>query len=253
MYNIKVQNTKEIKKGGNMEELDLKELFNIFWNKKIQIILIVAIFVVIGIVYTMGFVTPMYSSYTRLVLSTVENTSETTTSSSITTTDITLNSKLISTYSELVKGKNILRQVISNLDIDISEDELRKNITVEEVDGTELIKITAKSTNPSYAAQIANEVASVFMEKVKEIYKINNIQVVDEAEISTTPSNINHAKDVAIFALIGLVVAVGYVLLLNMLDTTVKTAEDIEKGFGIPVLVSIPLIESFENERGGKK
>lgn len=235
-----------------MEELDLKQLFTIFWSRKIQIILIILIFIVMGIIYTAGFTTPIYSSSTTLVLASSKN-SETSTNTTITATDITVNSNLVSTYSELVKSKNILRKVISNLGIQVDEESLRKNITVSSVKDTELIEITVKNEKPTYAAQIANEIAMVFTEKVKEIYNIDNVQIVDEAEVSTIPSNINHGKDVAIFAFIGLVIAVIFVLAVNMLDTTIKTAEEVEKGFCIPVLVSIPSIESFENERGGRK
>ena len=90
------------------------------------------------------------------------------------------------------------------------------------------------------------------MGKVKEIYNIENIQVVDTAEIETHPSNINHTKDVVIFAGIGLVVAVMYVLIANMLDTTIKTAEEVEKLFKVPVLLNIPLYQ-VENEKGGRR
>lgn len=238
-----------------MEELDLKELFNLFWSKKAAIILIILIFMVIGVIYTMGFTTPMYSSSTTLVLATSGN-NDTNTNTTITATEITVNSKLVSTYSELVKSKNILRQVISNLGIKVDEDNLRKNITVSSVKDTELIEITVKNENPAYSAQIANEIAKVFTEKVKEIYNIDNVQIVDEAEVSDAPSNINHKKDVVIFAFIGMVVAVCYVLVANMLDTTVKTAEDIEKGFKVPVLASIPIYETDIQKvkgKGGKR
>ena len=53
-----------------MEELDLKELLQVFWEKKISIILIVAIFIVIGVIYTFGFVEPEYQSVTSLLLAT---------------------------------------------------------------------------------------------------------------------------------------------------------------------------------------
>lgn len=235
-----------------MEELDLKELFRIFWNKKVEILLIILIFMVIGIIYTIGFVKPMYSSSTTLVLASSGNTNSSN-ENSITATDVTLNSKLVSTYSELVKSKNILRQVIANLGINVDERTLRSNVSVKSVKDTELIEIIVKNENPNHSAQIANEIAKVFTEKIKEIYNINNIQVVDEAETATAPSNINHSKDIAIFAFMGLVVAVAYVLIANMLDTTIKTAEDVEKGFQIPVIASIPYIESFENERGGRR
>lgn len=238
-----------------MEELDLKELFNLFWSKKAAIILIILIFMVIGAIYTIGFTIPMYSSSTTLVLATSGN-NDTNTNTTITATEITVNSKLVSTYSELVKSKNILRQVISNLGIKVDEDNLRKNITVSSVKDTELIEITVKNENPAYSAQIANEIAKVFTEKVKEIYNIDNVQIVDEAEVSDAPSNINHKKDVVIFAFIGMVVAVCYVLVANMLDTTVKTAEDIEKGFKVPVLASIPIYETDIQKvkgKGGKR
>lgn len=232
-----------------MEELDLKELFQIFWNKKIQIILVILIFMVIGIIYTLGFVTPKYSSSTTLVLASGNNNKQTNT---ITTTDITLNSKLVSTYSELIKSKNILRQVKSNLNINLDEEGLRNSIQVTSVKDTELIKITVTNEDATISAKVANEIAKVFMGKVKEFYNIENIQVVDTAEIDTQPSNINHTKDVAIFSLVGLVVAVMYVLIANMLDTTIKTAEEVEKLFKVPVLVNIPVYQ-VENEKGGRR
>ena len=237
-----------------MEELDLKELFEIFWNKKVQIILIVLIFMVIGIIYTVGFTTPMYSSSTTLVLAGTESSSnENQTAETITTTDLTINSKLVATYSELVKSKNILGQVISNLGINIDAEELRKNVEVTSVEDTELIEITVSNENPEYAARIANEIAKVFEEKIaKEIYNINNVHIVDEATPETEPSNVNHVKDIVIFAFIGAVVAVMYVLIANMLDTTVKTQEDIEKGIKIPVLASIPMYD-MEMEKLKKK
>ena len=235
-----------------MEEVDFKELFEIFWNKKLQIILIIIIFGILGAIYSKYFVIPEYESSTTLVLAKSDESEEktTTTENSITTTDVTLNSKLVSTYSELVKSKNVLRQVISNLNIDIEEDDLRKNVKVTSVEDTELIEITVTNQNPEYTEKIANEIAKVFTEKVSEIYNINNVYVVDEAEVSSEPSNINHIKDIVIFMFVGVIIAVIYVLIVNMFDTTIKTTEDIEKGFKLPVLASIPTY-NLEDKKGG--
>lgn len=241
---------KNNRKGNNthMEEMDLKELFNMFWSKKIQIILIILIFGIIGFIYTIEFITPMYDASTTLVL--VSSADETvTTNTMITATDVSLNSKLVATYSELIKSKNVLREVISNLNTDLEEDMLKNYITVSAVEDTELIEITVRNEEPSNAAVIANEIAEVFTDKVKEIYNINNVQIVDKAEISSEPANINHTKDVIMFASIGLVIAIIYVIVANMLDTTIKTAEDVETAYNIPVLVSIPMIKHLGNER----
>lgn len=234
-----------------MEEIDLKELLILFWNKKIKIILIMIFFIIIGAIYTTKFITPMYTSSTTLVLATSENISNQT-SNSITTTDITLNSKLISTYSELVKSKSLVGEVISNLGINIEEEALRKNISVSLVKDTDLIKISVTNINAENATKIANEIAEVFSKKVSEIYNISNVHIVDSAKTDYKPSNINHLKDIILSAGIGFVIAVMYVLLSNMLDSTIKSAEEIEKNYKIPVLATIPK-HNFGTEKGGKK
>ena len=232
-----------------MEELDLKELFEMFWNKKIKIILIMAIFAVIGVIYSIGFVVPEYTAFTKLVLAGQSSDATGNTTEAITTTDLTINSKLVGTYSELVTSNDVVRQVITNTGINISEEALKSSIEVSSVEDADVIKISVTNQNPTYATKLANETAKAFMEKVAEIYNINNVHVVDEAEEPQSPSNVNHLKDVVIFTFIGVVIAVGYVLIANMLDNTIKTREEVERLFKIPVIAEIPLNIT---EKGGK-
>lgn len=233
-----------------MEELDLRELFEMFWNKKIKIILIVAIFAVIGVIYSIGFVVPEYTAFTKLVLAGQSSDATGNTTEAITTTDLTINSKLVGTYSELVTSNDVVRQVITNTGINISEEALKSSIEVSSVEDTDVIKISVTNQNPTYATKLANETAKAFMEKVAEIYNINNVHVVDEAEEPQSPSNVNHLKDVVIFTFIGVVIAVGYVLIANMLDNTIKTREEVERLYKVPVIAEIPLNLP---EKGGKK
>ncbi len=241
-----------------MNELDLKDVFNIIWGKKIQIILIVAIFVAIGVIYTLNFVTPMYSASTTMILVTSNESETASTSTSVTTSDISLNSQLVGTYSELIKSKTVLRQVLSNLNVDsIDEDELKSNVTVSSKDDTEMISVVVATEDPELSAEIANEIVKVFAEEVKRIYNIDNVNVVDEAEPESEPSNINHKRDVALFAFIGVVAAAGYVFIATLLDTTIKASEDLEREFKIPVLAEIPLWENnnvalTKTKKGGK-
>lgn len=235
-----------------MEELDLKQLVNIFFNKRLQIISIVLIFLIIGIIYTFMFITPKYKSYTSLVLAKSDNVSEDAKdTSTITQTDITLNQKLVSTYSELIKSKNVLREVIKNLNINEDEESLKGNISVSAVKDTELIQITVTNYYPDRASDIANEIAKVFTKKVGEIYHINNVYIVDEAESSYIPYNINHVKDIIIFMVVGFVVSIAYVLVANLLDTTIKTAEDVEKQIDVTVLASIPVLKDDTRKMKG--
>ncbi len=242
-----------------MEELDLKELFNIFWSRKIQIGIIIAIFLVIGFIYTFVFVKPDYASTTTVILAQSAATSTgTDNSDTITANDLTLNQKLVSTYSELLTSPRILSEVITNLRIDRTEASLKNSITVSAVEDTDLIQIRVTDSNPETAKRIAEEIARVFIEQVANgVYKINNVQVWDAAEVPTAPYNINHGKDLVIFLFIGIVISVVYALIANMLDTTVKSKEEIEKKMGLSVLTTIPICDfdlSMKTvSKGGRK
>ena len=239
-----------------MEELDLKELFSMFWAKKLQIVLLIAIFIVIGFIYSFILLEPVYQSTTSILLA-GSNSSQEDGEAGITSSEMTLNKNLVSTYSELIKSKNILNEVIQNLGIDKTQNELKANITVSEVQDTDLIQISVIDRDAALAQRIAKEIANVFIEKVANgVYKINNAQVWDEAEITDIPYNINHTKDLVIFAAAGFVVACIYVLVANMLDTTVKSKEDIEKKLGLTVLTSMPLCDFKKTEiskKGGRR
>ena len=249
IYNILVIYEGRKKK---MEELDLKELFNIFWERKLEIVVILLISIVIGAVYSFLIVEPKYTSYTTVLLTQGTGKEQNETSSSITQSDLTLNSNLVATYRDIITSRAVLQEVISNLNIQgLTEENLKKSITVNQKSATEILEIKVTNANPNYAEIIANKTTEVFSKKVGEIFKINNVYIVDKAEASQTPSNINHTKDIVIFMFVGIVIACGYVLLVNKIDNTVKTEADIEKITGLKVLASIP---NYDTEaKGGKR
>ena len=233
----------------NMEEIEIKELFNIFWKKKFIIIAVAIIFAVVGGSYSVKFKKPMYKSSTTLLLAQNYEQESNKQENEITQTDISLNQKLVSTYSELVKSKTVIKTVLQNLGMDQQlEEEIADNITVNAVSDTQVIEITYINEDANIAFNIANELSNVFCDKVKEIYNINNVYIVDKAEIPEEPYNINHIKTTIIFGLAGGVLTCAIVFILSLFDTTVKTSEEIEKNTGLNVLAQVPEIKV-----GGKK
>lgn len=186
-----------------MEEIDLKEVFNMLWNKKIVISTIVIVFIIIGMIYTKFMIKPDYKAVSKLVLT--KNAIDS--SETITQTEVTLNQKLVATYTVLIKSNDVLRPVITNLNLDINEDNLKDKVSVTLVPNTLLIEIAVTNENPETAKEIANEITKVFMEKAKEIYVIDNISLVDVAKTPTTPYNINHTKNIILFTFIGIMIA----------------------------------------------
>ncbi|MBR6614100.1 MAG: hypothetical protein IKK84_04975, partial [Clostridia bacterium] len=242
-----------MKRGEKMEEINIKDLFEFFISKIRIITLVVLIVVLIGAVYSLCFQDPMFESTTNMVLTGTASASGSTTSKveggeAITQNDINLNSKLVATYREIIKSKTVLKDVINTLDLEYTTKELYRNITVSTVSDTEMISITVKSLNAEEAAKVANKLAEIFSENIKEIYNIENISIIDKAEIESVPTNINVVKQLIIYFLIGFVVACGIVFVLFYFDTTLKDVSQIEK-MGFVVLTSIP----ERIEEGGKK
>ncbi len=238
-----------------MEELDIIEILYALKKKMKYIVATVVIFAVVGLIYSKFLVTPMYKSSTTFVLS--KSTEDNTQSDgninindeAITQNDVTLNSKLVSTYSEIIKSKTIAKEVINTLGLDMSPDELISSVTVTSKDDTELIEITVSTEDSKLSADIANSLTEVFREKVNQIYKIDNLSVIDIAEPSSLPYNIGTVKNIVIFALVGLIISCGVVFLIVYFDDTVKDEKDIESLLNIPVIASIPRLE--DNEEGG--
>ena len=88
---------------------------------------------------------------------------------------------------------------------------------------------------------IANKVAEVFKQKVVELMDVENVQVIDRAEVPISPVKPKKELNIAIATFIGLMTGLGIIFLIEYLDNTIKTPEDIEKHLGLPVIGTIPV------------
>ncbi len=216
-----------------MEEINLKEVYSYFKTKILWILLAIIVIVVIGNIYTILTRTPMYQSNTTIVL-VGESKKE------YSQTDSILNQNLISTYSEIIKSRKVLSQVIDNLDLKMSTEELSQNITTSSVEDTELIKITVSNKNAKTARKITDEVAEVFSDEIKDIYNLENVAIIDKAELAKSPYNVNYIKDNVIYIMIGIILSFGVVFIIYYFDTTIKSSEIVEEKLGLTVIGVVP-------------
>jgi len=224
-----------------MEDINLKELFKIFY-KKIGIVVLITLFVVlIGAIYSFVVDKPTYEAKTRLVL--------TGTTGEITATDLTLNSKLVSTYREVIKSRTVLKEVIGTLGLSYTVDQLMGMINVTSVQDTEMISIAVKSENAKEASEIANELAKEFSEQIVDIYNIENISIIDRAEVPTETINQSIVKSLAIYIIIGFILACVVIFIIYYFDTTLKEEAQLEN-MGLVVLATVP---KMMEEKGKRK
>lgn len=216
-----------------MEEINLKEVYSYFKSRLLWMILAIVVIVIIGNVYTILTRVPMYQSNTTIVL-VGESKKE------YSQTDSQLNQNLIGTYSEIITSRKVLQQVIDNLKLKMTVDELSKNITTSSVEDTEIIRITVNNEKKKMAAEIANEVADVFSDEIQDIYNLENVAIIDKAEESDAPYNINYLKDNIIYLMIGVVLSFGVVFVMYYFDTTIKSSETVEEKLGLTVIGIVP-------------
>ena len=155
--------------------------------------------------------------------------------------EITANQKLAATYRELVESRRILKQVNDNLNLKYSIRELQEMISVENVNETEIIKITVSSKNAKEAKKIANETAEIFEKEIVNIYNLENVSIVDRAELAKEPYNINFVKDVVIYIGVALVLSCGLIFVVYYFDNTIKSVDQVEKLLGVPVIGAVPV------------
>ena len=216
-----------------MEEINLKEVYTYFKFRILWILIAIVAIVVIGNIYTIITRVPMYQSNTTLVL--VGESKK-----GYSQSDSVLNQNLIGTYSQIITSRTVLSQVIDNLKLKTTTESLSKNITTSSVEDTEIIKITVNSSKRKEAAKIADEVATVFSKEVQKIYNLENVTIIDKAEVSASPYNINYVKDNIIYLMIGVVLSFGVVFVMYYFDTSIKSSEIVEEKLGLTVIGVVP-------------
>lgn len=219
-----------------MEELDIRDLLAYFLSKSVQFFAIVALVVTLGCLYAVFLQQPKYTSKTSIILTGFSN-KET---STITQSDLTVNSKLVSTYQQIVKSRRVLNQVIENLNLQYDVVSLAKKISVGSVKDTEIIEISVTDLEARRAYLIANEVSEVFGKEAKDLYNLSNVSILDKAEISDFPSNFNITKQVALYVGAGVVLASFLLFVFYYFDTTIKSISDVERRFNMTILGAVP-------------
>lgn len=220
-----------------MEEIDLKELFLILRKRLWVIILVTAVCTAACGLISYYILEPEYLTHTTLMIGRPQEYKQ-----EIEYDDVLLNHKLVSTYGEIAKSRVVAKEWMSNLGLSFTFEELDKKIEVKLVKDTEIIKIVVKDKDGKAAAQIANEIAAVFMKHVARIMNIENVQVIDMAEVPLKPDNPKPVIYMLIASVLGIMISIFFIFVYEYFDNTVKTQEDIEKYFMLPVLGVIPKV-----------
>ena len=218
------------------DTIDLLEVLNAVRQHIAVLILCTLATAIAGFAITHFLITPQYESSALMIVNTRQDTTSTVTSDQINSA-----TKLVSTYSIIIKSDTVLQQVIDDLGLSLSYSDLKGRVTVSAVDDTQVMKITVRSNNPEWARKVCDDITAVSPDVILEAVEAGSVKVISQAS-----SNIK--KNTMLGAMVGLVLCLGVIFLQVILDNKINTEEDVAKYLDMTVVGVIPVYEGGKNK-----
>lgn len=225
-----------------MEEqvISISEIFEALKKRWILIVSITLVATLISGVLSFFVIKPTYETSTKVFIGKEESNVE-----GYNTNDIQMYQKLLQTYAETIKTNEVIQAAIKNTNTNLTVEEVKKSLTVTPISDTQILQIKYQNKNPQVAKRILGNITDEFIILAKELVPNGNVRVIEAVQLPENPVAPNKKMNIAIAFLLGLMVSIGLVFLLEYIDNTFKSKENLEKELGIPV---VGLIPSFEEE-----
>ncbi len=231
------------KEFGEEIEIDLKDIVYLLLDKLWIIIfatIICALFAAIG---TKLFIEPKYESTTKLYVINRQDTSK------VTSADLATGTQLTKDFQILVKSRPVTEQVIAELDLHISHEQLVSCITVNTPEDSRVLEITVTYTDPYTAKKIADTLGNVSALKMVSILEMEKANTVEPGNVPYGPISPNIAKNGFLGGMVGGFLVAAIFLIRYFMNDSIKSAEDIEKQLGLTILGSIPVDDELTESK----
>ena len=213
-------------------EIDLVELFHVLMRKLWVIVACLLAGAVLAGAVTKLFITPKYEARSMIYILGKDM--------SVSGVNLQLSKQLTVDFEILAKSRPVLNEVIDGLKLDYTVAELEEMISVENPSDSSILQMIVTSADPKEAAAISNKMADAVADAVAEVMVTDKPSTVENAVVPKKPTSPNLLKNTAIGGLLGAFAAAGLIILLHLMDDTVKTEEDVKKYLQMNVLASVP-------------
>lgn len=225
------------------DTIDLLEVLEVVRQHILIIVLVTVIAAAAGFGFSRFVMIPQYEASALMIVNTRQDTT-----ANVTSDQINSATKLVSTYSIIIKSDTVLQQVISNLGLTLTYDQLKERVTVSAVDDTQVMQITVRSDNPEWARQVCEQITAISPDVILESVEAGSVKLISQAAVTPEPVSPNVMKNTAVAAVLGLVASIGIVVVRELLDNKIKSEDDVRKYLDLPVVGVIP-----DYEMGGKR
>lgn len=234
-------------------ELDMKDYLKIMRKRMWMIGAIIFVSVIATAVVSYFYLTPVYEASTKLI---VNKSSDQTDASPIDINSVNLNLRLIDTYKEVIKTPRIMDKVVSDYpEIGLTSEELSKKVQVSSVNDTQVMTLIVQDPSYDKAAVIVNAVSKVFESEIPSIMKVDNVSLLNQAKPMDKPVPVkpNPKLNIAIGFVVSLMLGMGIAFLLEFLDDSITTEDDVEEYLSLPTLALITRTREEDFQNHGSK
>lgn len=222
------------------ETISLQELFSILRKSLWRILALTIVAALISFAVSTFLIKPTYQAGTQILVTPKKQENDV-----IDASQVQSSVTLVNTYRVIIKSPAILEKVqaeVKNAPDNISA--LNNMITVESEQNSQVINVSVQNTDAALASNVANSVAKVFSDDITDLMNVDNVKVLSVSGIPTAPVSPNILLNTAIAAVVGFLLGVGLAFLREVLDRRIRTEEQVQQILDLPVLGSIPDIDS---------
>ncbi len=223
-----------------MEEIDLriKDVVVILAHKwKMIFSITIVIILVIGIA-SFFVMKPVYEVNTKVFIGKEESNR-----AEYNNSDVIMYENLMETYSELIKANDLIKNAIDKNNLEVTPEEVSNSLKITPVTDTQILQISYQNQDSALAKNVITSVVEEFIHESKELIPNGTVTVIESAELPEEPVSPNKFKNILVACIAGIIFGSGLALLLEYMDDTFKTKEQIEKVIEIPVIGVIPCEE----------
>lgn len=218
----------------DVQEIDLIDLFGYYMSRLWLLIAAVVIGAVIAGAYTHYMIPDRFTAVSRMYMISASS------SSVVDLSDLNIGASLSNDYVELMKSRPIIEDVINELGLEYTYEQVLNMIRLDVVTNTRIIKISATSTDPEEAMNIANQMARIAKIRLPKIMDAPSPSIAEQAVLPTQKSSPSLSRNVMKGSLVLLFLVLAFLTIQYLMDDTVQTSEDVEKEFGILPMTVIP-------------
>lgn len=206
-------------------------------------------------IYSYAVAEPVYEASTKLI---VGQSNEASLLAKLDLGTINSNIQLVKTYKEIIRTPRIMSVVAErHPELGLTAEQLVGKISVGSVNETQVMSVSARDVSYEKAALIVNSVSEVFREEIPKLMQVDNVSILNTADPGRASSPVSPSPQLNIAAalLLSGMLGLGLALLLEYLDDTIKSEEDVLLALDMPTLSVIPRMKhrDFDTRSGKQK